>query len=41
MTDTTHRLIVEHRLTVVSGVYDVLSAKVAERAGFHSVVLTG
>lgn len=26
---------------VVPGVYDALSAKIAERAGFHSVVLTG
>lgn len=41
MSDTTHRLIAEHRVTVVPGVYDVLSAKIAERAGFHSVVLTG
>ena len=36
-----HPLIASHRLIVVPGVYDVLSAKLAERAGFHSVVLTG
>lgn len=36
-----HPLIAEHRLVVVPGVYDVLSAKLAERAGFHSCVLTG
>jgi methylisocitrate lyase len=36
-----HPLIREHRIVVVPGVYDVLSAKLAERAGFHSVVLTG
>lgn len=36
-----HPLIAEHRLVVVPGVYDVLSAKLAARAGFHSAVLTG
>ena len=36
-----HPLIVQHRIVVVPGVYDVLSAKIAERAGFHSVVLSG
>lgn len=36
-----HPLIRDHRLTVVPGVYDVLSAKLAARAGFHSAVLTG
>ena len=36
-----HPLIAQHRIMVVPGVYDVLSAKIAERAGFHSVVLTG
>lgn len=36
-----HPLLAQHRLVVVPGVYDVLSAKIAERAGFHSVVLTG
>jgi 2-methylisocitrate lyase-like PEP mutase family enzyme len=36
-----HPLIAQHRILVVPGVYDVLSAKIAERAGFHSVVLTG
>lgn len=37
----THPLIRERRIMVVPGVYDVLSAKIAERAGFSSVVLTG
>lgn len=36
-----HPLIRQHRITVVPGVYDVLSAKIASRCGFHSVVLTG
>lgn len=36
-----HPLIANHELIVVPGVYDVLSAKMAERCGFHSVVLTG
>jgi len=36
-----HPYIEKHRVIVVPGVYDVLSAKIAERAGFHSVVLTG
>jgi 2-methylisocitrate lyase-like PEP mutase family enzyme len=29
-----HPLVAERRLTVVPGVYDVLSAKIAQRAGF-------
>jgi 2-methylisocitrate lyase-like PEP mutase family enzyme len=37
----THPLIEQGRIMVVPGVYDVLSAKIAERAGFSSVVLTG
>ena len=36
-----HPLIQEHRIAVIPGVYDVLSAKIAERAGFSAVVLTG
>jgi methylisocitrate lyase len=36
-----HPLVRDHRLVVVPGVYDALSAKLAERAGFHAVVLTG
>jgi 2-methylisocitrate lyase-like PEP mutase family enzyme len=36
-----HPLIREGRIMVVPGVYDVLSAKIAERAGFPAVVLTG
>lgn len=39
--ESTHPLIREGRIMVVPGVYDVLSAKIAERAGFPSVVLTG
>jgi len=39
--DDTHPLIRDHRVVVVPGVYDVLSAKVAERVGFPAVVLTG
>jgi methylisocitrate lyase len=37
----THPLIRDKRMMVVPGVYDALSAKIAERAGFASVVLTG
>jgi 2-methylisocitrate lyase-like PEP mutase family enzyme len=37
----THPLVSEGRIVVIPGVYDVLSAKIAERAGFPSVVLTG
>ncbi len=36
-----HPLLAEHRIFLSAGVYDVLSAKLAERAGFRSVVLTG
>jgi methylisocitrate lyase len=36
-----HPLVAASRMTVVPGVYDVLSAKIAERAGFPGVVLTG
>lgn len=36
-----HPLIEGHRIFVSAGVYDVLSAKLAERAGFRAVVLTG
>lgn len=36
-----HPLIQNHELVVVPGVYDVLSAKMAQRCGFHSAVLTG
>ncbi len=36
-----HPLIRQNRVMVVPGVYDVLSAKIAERAGFPAVVLTG
>jgi 2-methylisocitrate lyase-like PEP mutase family enzyme len=39
--ERTHPLIQQGRIMVVPGVYDVLSAKMAERAGFPSVVLTG
>jgi 2-methylisocitrate lyase-like PEP mutase family enzyme len=36
-----HPLISQGRLMVMPGVYDVLSAKIAERVGFPAVVLTG
>ena len=36
-----HPLIRQSRVMVVPGVYDALSAKIAERAGFPAVVLTG
>jgi len=36
-----HPLIRGGRIMVVPGVYDVLSARIAERAGFPAVVLTG
>lgn len=36
-----HPLIEQGRVMVAPGVYDVLSAKLAERAGFFSAVLTG
>lgn len=35
------KLIEEGKVMVTPGVYDVLSAKLAERAGFPAVVLTG
>ena len=37
----THPLVAERRLMVVPGVYDALSARLAERAGFPAAVLTG
>lgn len=36
-----HPLIREGKVILAAGVYDALSAKIAERAGFHSVVVTG
>jgi methylisocitrate lyase len=36
-----HPLVEQRKIILVAGVYDVLSAKIAERAGFHSVVVTG
>ena len=36
-----HPLVAARRLMVVPGVFDALSAKIAERAGFPAVVLTG
>ena len=36
-----HPLVKQNKIVLVAGVYDVLSAKIAERAGFHSVVVTG
>jgi 2-methylisocitrate lyase-like PEP mutase family enzyme len=39
--ERTHPLIRQRRIVVVPGVYDVLSAKIAQRAGFGAVVVTG
>src|SRR5262245_27922485 len=36
-----HPLVRDHRILVVPGVFDVLSAKAAQAAGFQSCVLTG
>ncbi len=36
-----HPLIEESKVLISAGVWDVLSAKLAERAGFHTVVLSG
>jgi methylisocitrate lyase len=43
MSDTkkVHPLIAEGEMFLAAGVYDALSAKLAERAGFHTVVVTG
>lgn len=42
MTDSTlHPLIRDHRIFVSCGVWDCLSAKIAERAGFKTVVVSG
>jgi 2-methylisocitrate lyase-like PEP mutase family enzyme len=39
--ERTHPLIRQRRIAVVPGVYDVLSARIAARAGFGAVVVTG
>ena len=36
-----HPLIAQGEMFLIAGVYDALSAKLAERAGFHAVVVTG
>ena len=36
-----HPLIEESKVLISAGVWDVMSAKLAERAGFHTVVLSG
>jgi methylisocitrate lyase len=36
-----HPMLASGEIFLVAGVYDVLSAKLAERAGFHSVVVAG
>jgi len=41
MPGSVHPLVAAGRLLVVPGVFDVLSAKIAERAGFPAVVLSG
>jgi methylisocitrate lyase len=38
---TRHPLIEEHKILVSAGVWDALSAKLAEKAGFDAVVLSG
>ncbi len=40
-TENVHPLIAEGKIAVTPGVYDALSAKIAERAGFPAAVLTG
>ena len=40
-TDGLHPLLAEHKIFLSAGVFDVLSAKIAERAGFETVVLSG
>lgn len=41
MTRPLHPLIAQGQVMVSAGIWDALSAKLAERAGFHSVVLSG
>jgi 2-methylisocitrate lyase-like PEP mutase family enzyme len=41
MNENIHPMIREHRIFVGAGVYDPLSAKLAQRAGFNSVILSG
>ena len=41
MQSEVHGLVSERKIVLVAGVYDALSARLAERAGFHSVVVTG
>ena len=41
MADQVHPLVRDRKIVLVAGVYDALSARLAERAGFHSVVVTG
>ena len=36
-----HPMIADGEIFLAAGVYDALSAKLAERAGFHTVVVTG
>ncbi len=40
-TEKMHPLLAEKRVLLMAGVYDCLSAKIAERVGFPGVVLTG
>jgi len=41
MNANVHPLIETNKVMLIAGVYDVLSAKIAQRAGFPAVVLTG
>ncbi|UCD83447.1 MAG: isocitrate lyase/PEP mutase family protein, partial [Deltaproteobacteria bacterium] len=36
-----HKLVADGEIILVAGVYDALSARLAEQAGFHTVVVTG
>jgi methylisocitrate lyase len=41
LADVVHPLVAAGRIAVIPGAYDVLSARIAERAGFPAVALTG
>jgi methylisocitrate lyase len=41
MSTSAHPLLKASKVMLIAGVYDVLSAKIAQRAGFSAVVLTG
>ena len=41
MNTSIHPLLKANKVMLLAGVYDVLSAKIAQRVGFPAVVLTG